>query len=236
MSYNPYEYYHQATQPCTVTRRLVRSASISSTLSVCSDDSTFNNPDDDDEYKFDEIHKSNSPVASPIDIDDDDDDDDDEEDDYLRSPYSPTESTSSRLSWSSASSSSSKTSRQSSYGRRSPVPAHSRSDMPKPRGPRPLPTLPISQPSSPISNARNSLLPVVLPLKVTPPLRLNTKICPPPPSYEEAISAVQPQVQPEEPVFVIEEMEDDAAVEYMTSPLEDTIDWDSIEAFIVCDG
>ena len=123
MSYNPYEYYHQSTGPCTATRRLVRSASISSTLSVCSDDSTFNNPDDDDEYKYDEIHRNNSSVASPIDIDDDEDDD---EDDYLRSPYSPTESTSSRLSWSSASSSSSKTSRQSSYGRRSPLPAQSR--------------------------------------------------------------------------------------------------------------
>lgn len=112
--------------------------------------------------------------------------------------------------------------------------------MRKPRGPRPLPALPTSQPSSPTSPA-SLALPLVVPIKVTPPLRLNTKVCPPPPTYEEAMSAVQtlpPQSQPEQLAFAFEEMEaeDDAATQYMTSPIEDTIDWDSIEDRLMHDG
>ena len=61
---------------------------------------------------------------------------------------------------------------------------------------------------------------------------------PPPISPMRTIPAESSQSQFEQLAFAFEEVEaeDDAATQYMTSPIEDTIDWDSIEDCLMHDG
>ena len=233
VSYDPYCYYspssghndHFIHIACGSVRPAssyhTRPASIWSTSSVCSDDSSLDLALEDRAHDFDD-------------------------DDLSVSPISPAESSSSRSSWSSMASSSSIMG-----DRTAPVQGRSesykRSSTGKPRGPRPLPSLPISQPSSPYSTACS--LPATLPIKVTPPLRLNIKnlnLRSPPPSYEEAISAgVQsvsldpfPQHEfqrgsPDPFPFDRETEVDSTPIEFLTSPTEETtIDWERIAEFI----
>ena len=237
LSYDPYSYYsvayskhdsfiHLSTDtPRTSTYRRQRPASIWSTSSICSEDSSLDLALDDREHDFDD-------------------------DESVASPISPAESSSSRTSWSSMASSSSSTSR-SSATQRDRSERYKRSTSSKPRGPRPLPALPTSQPPSPYSTT--SSLPPTLQVKVTPPLRLNLKVLTPPPSYEEAMSAGvhPPSSEPslgsryEQPAGLSglfphdPETEVDAVpIEFLTSPHEETvIDWQRIEEFMArCDG
>ncbi|KAH8118520.1 hypothetical protein DFH11DRAFT_678562 [Phellopilus nigrolimitatus] len=239
MTYDPYSYYRDSSslapssssssskqyreRSCPVVPRHSRPASIWSTSSICSDDSSL---DDRVTFAFDAA-----------------------EDDDLTSPVSPAESTSSRVSWSSAASSSSSASRYnhssdpSSSSMPAPLTRFKRSD--RPRGPRPLPALPTSQPPSPVSpSPRRTTLPLP---KVTPPLKLNLKVVTPPPSYEEAISAGVCEADAERGMsmpfpllarypFDAEASPNDTA-EFLTSPAEETlIDWARIEEFIAqCD-
>ncbi|KAL5527551.1 hypothetical protein ACEPAG_6352 [Sanghuangporus baumii] len=203
-----------------------RTASIWSTSSICSNDSSMDLALDDRAHDFD-----------------------DEE--TLASPISPAESSSSRTSWSSMASTTSCSSRSSTTERDSSG-RFKRNSMGKPRGPRPLPALPTSQPSSPYSTT--SALPPTLPLKVTQPLRLNLKMLNPPPSYEEAMSAssqssaslpvqeaqyerIPPSISQPFP-FDADTDVDASPVEFLTSPSEETlIDWQRIEEFMArCDG
>ncbi|EJD01275.1 uncharacterized protein FOMMEDRAFT_169427 [Fomitiporia mediterranea MF3/22] len=229
ISYDPYSYYCPPTGDddrfLHISRGAARPASscdprrasIWSTSSICSDGSSLDL--DDRAHDFDD------------------------DDDLLVTPISPAESSSSRTSWSSMASSSSSTSRCSATAQE-PSERFRRTSSGKPRGPRPLPALPTSQPSSPCSMP--SSLPTTLPVKVTPPLRLSLKFVAPPPSYEEAISAGaqtpvstssqeserlrRPASYPGPFPFDAETEIDASPAEFLTSPTEETIiDWERIE-------
>ena len=216
---------------CSVHSRRSRPASIWSTSSVCSDDSSFDNGAQENETagEVEEVSVAEDAQAEKV---------YDEMDNV--SPISPVESIYSRASWISAESSCSSHSSIPPLTPVTPVTPSLRlyprtSSREKPRGPRPrpLPALPVSQPTSPVSPLSplprsHAYTDIYSSSSALPKLKVVT----PPPSYSEAIRSreveTKAKVKKEYPWNAIK------PDEYLTSPVEDDlIDWDRIEAFML---